>query len=94
MRTSSVFTRAEGEFDAEHQRDVNIVLQVIQRQGELDTRVECAEGHVHGGQLQLCHNQGHSQGIEMHRGSPGEVSQDTKTCPPTASKLLMLSVAQ
>ena len=41
-----MFTRAEREFDAEHWRDVNVVLQVIQRQGELNTRVECAKGTI------------------------------------------------
>ena len=45
MRTSPVFARAEKDFDAEHLRDVNVVLQEIQRLGELDTRVECGRGH-------------------------------------------------
>ena len=36
----------EREFDAEHYRDVNVVLQVIQRHGELNTRVECAKGTI------------------------------------------------
>ena len=39
-------------------------------------RREC---HLHGGQLQLCRNQGHWQGTELHRGSPREVSRDTQT---------------
>ena len=46
MRTLPVFTRAEKEFDAEHQRDVSIVLQMTQHQGELNTRVECAKGTI------------------------------------------------
>ena len=46
VRTSLVFTRAEGEFDAEHQRDVNVVLQVTQRQGELNTRMECDKSTI------------------------------------------------
>ena len=46
MRTSPVFSRAERDFDAEHSRDVNVVLQVMQRQGELDARVECAKGTI------------------------------------------------
>jgi len=41
-----VFSRAERDFDAEHSRDVNVVLQVMQRQGELDARVECAKGTI------------------------------------------------
>ena len=45
-------------------------------------RRECL---VHGGQLQLCRNQGHSQGVEFHLGSPREESQDTKTCAPAMS---------
>ena len=46
VRTLPVFTRAEKEFDTEHQRDVSIVLQMIQHQGELNTRVECAKGTI------------------------------------------------
>jgi len=46
VRTSPVFSRAERDFDAEHSRDVNVVLQVMQRQGELDARVECAKGTI------------------------------------------------
>ena len=30
---------------------------------------------MHGGQLQLCRNQGHSQGIDLHRISPGSVTR-------------------
>ena len=44
--TLPVFTCAEREFDAEHQRDVNVVLLVIQHQGEVNTRVECANGII------------------------------------------------
>ena len=44
--TSSVFSRAEWDFDAEYSRDVNVVLQVMQRQGELDARVECAKSTI------------------------------------------------
>ena len=46
VRTSPVFSRAQRDFDAQHSRDVNVVLQVIQRQGELDVRVECAKGTI------------------------------------------------
>ena len=54
------------------------------------TRMRVDESLVHGGQLQLCHNQGHLQDIKLHSGSPREVSQGTRRCPQTASKLLMI----
>ena len=44
--TSSVFSRAEWDFDAEYSWDVNVVLQVMQRQGELDARAECAKSTI------------------------------------------------
>ena len=35
-----------GTFDAEHLREVNVVLQVMQCQGELDAQVECAKSTI------------------------------------------------